>query len=257
MIQKYLIKLLCIGTGTINGHAGVELHGLFFKLLELADKDMANYIHNMQQKPFSIGPLTGDIKRSNGEATVKEGQVYYFSFSSINYKLTPLIPEIFNLTKDKVLTIGKATFLFSQINYLLPNETSFFTILSNSQPKSKINFEFMSPTCFRSNNQWYLFPEPTMVFNSLYEKWNNFADAPLPAIDFLSIRVEKYNLKTTMSQMGNHNIIGFMGRCSYSFTPETLEQTKWVVNALSYFSSIIGVGYKSTMGMGQVKFNLK
>ncbi|NLT96357.1 MAG: CRISPR system precrRNA processing endoribonuclease RAMP protein Cas6 [Clostridia bacterium] len=58
-----------------------------------------------------------------------------------------------------------------------------------------------------------------------------------------------------MTQLGSFNIIGFLGHCVFSFDPDTPETTMWMFNALARFASIMGVGYKTTMGMGQVKIN--
>ncbi|NLT96358.1 MAG: CRISPR-associated endoribonuclease Cas6, partial [Clostridia bacterium] len=152
-------------------------------LLRPADEKLAGSLHSMQQKPFSISPLTGNIARSEGKAWVEEGETYYFAIASVSDELTDLLYGIFAKMKDSPITIGKADFVITQISFLLPEETGFFTILSNSPANSKINFNFLSPTCFRSHDRWMLFPEPSMVFNGLWEKWNAFSETPLPPID--------------------------------------------------------------------------
>jgi CRISPR-associated endoribonuclease Cas6 len=252
-IQKILVRLICQEPGIIKGHAGAELHGLFFKALENANQEFAADIHQMQHKPFVIGPLVGKINRRDGVAQVESGEIYSFTLAALTEQTTANLPLILEYFGQNKLVIGGAAFFFLEAKVLLDIHHTYFAFMSGSKPHAKITLEFVSPTCFRSSGQQLLFPEPVLVFGSLIDKWNFFSDIPLPKPGLSLINVTKYDLKTTMVQFNNYNLIGFKGTCTFTLSSDTQEVVRWAINTLASFAAVVGVGYKTTMGMGQVR----
>jgi CRISPR-associated endoribonuclease Cas6 len=252
-IQKILVRLICREPGLIKGHAGAELHGLFFKALENANIELAEAVHQMQYKPFIIGPLVGKINRRNGVAQVELGEIYSFSLTTLTAQTTSSLPLILEHIGQNKLVIGGAAFSFIEAKVLIDNNYTYFDFMSGSKPNSRITMEFVSPTCFRSSGQQLIFPEPGLVFGSLLDRWNFFSDLPLPKLDLSLINVTKYELKTTMVQFNNYNLIGFKGTCTFTLPSDTQEVIRWAINTLANFATVVGVGYKTTMGMGQVR----
>ncbi len=254
MLQKVLITLLCVKAGMIRGHGGVELHGMFFNILRQINPTLADEIHEMQQKPFSIGPLVGKIERKDGAAQIVAAKSYTFSIATFTDDLTVTLPELIQaMWAMEEIKLGGAGFKLVEAKFLQNKAYSFSQLLLSTKSLQRIQMEFVSPTCFRSKGRLLLFPEPSLVFSSLLDKWNAFSDVPIPTIGFDLIQVTKYELKTTMSQVGERDLIGFKGTCTYTFTPEAPELTRWAVHVLASFAPLSGVGYKTTVGMGQVK----
>ena len=71
--------------------------------------------------------------------------------------------------------------------------------------------------------------------------------------EFEKIRVTRFRLKTELVNFSKYKIIGFVGKVVYEL-PETIDkEIKNTINALADFAFYSGVGYKTTMGMGQVR----
>jgi len=250
-LKKISIQLLCQEPGMVKGHAGAEIHGLVFKAIENIDEELATEIHQMQYKPFSIGPLTGKIQRRDGIAQIVEGNVYSFTLATLTERVTNILPELLGYLQKNLVVIGSAGFVVVETIELQYKQT-YYEFMATGQQDSRINIEFTSPTCFRSSGQTLLFPEPELVFGSLRDKWEYFSEIQLPIIDCKQINVSKYDLKTVMVPFKSYNLIGFKGVCNYILPTDSPEVMKWAVNSLMQFAFLSGVGYKTTMGMGQV-----
>ena len=89
--------------------------------------------------------------------------------------------------------------------------------------------------------------------------WNRYAPEVL-RIDKLAMRdfvtrnvtVSEYNLHTTCLYFPKYAQKGFIGTCSYSIQ-ETTDGSAPQLSALAEFARYSGVGYKTTMGMGQAR----
>jgi CRISPR-associated endoribonuclease Cas6 len=64
--------------------------------------------------------------------------------------------------------------------------------------------------------------------------------------------IAQHELCTAMFQFPRHLQIGFVGRCRFA-TPIGDAERLQMLNALADFALYAGVGYKTTMGMGQVR----
>lgn len=67
------------------------------------------------------------------------------------------------------------------------------------------------------------------------------------------VRVSDYDLRTELIHFGRYKVIGFKGRVSYTAPREANRTLQVALNALADFAFFAGVGYKTTMGLGQVK----
>jgi CRISPR-associated endoribonuclease Cas6 len=89
--------------------------------------------------------------------------------------------------------------------------------------------------------------------------WNRYAPEVL-RIDKLAMRdfvthnvtVSDYNLHTTCLYFPKYVQKGFIGTCSYSIKETNCEYAPQL-SALAEFARYAGVGYKTTMGMGQAR----
>lgn len=143
-----------------------------------------------------------------------------------------------------------------------------------------IELEFYSPTAF-SNGQraggkhMWLFPDPERVFDSLARSWNHWAPSHF-VLDLRAIQtyvhdwvgVAEYDLKTHIVHLDRATQEGFTGRCIYTLLEMKTKLTPHAspliaagaeltpaqaLYLLSIFAFYAGVGYKTTMGMGQAR----
>jgi len=116
-----------------------------------------------------------------------------------------------------------------------------------------------------------LLPQPESVFDSLARRWNSLVAEPegLTLIDrrqlsaFIGDRVHVSRLagvETQALRFARGMQLGFVGTVTYvvqgvsgpTADEATLEQAR-ILDLLADFAFYSGVGYKTTMGMGQVR----
>lgn len=113
---------------------------------------------------------------------------------------------------------------------------------------------FVTPTAFKQDGQYVIFPQERLLLQSLILRWNEIfpelslqdEDAFLALVRGLSIR--DYRLTTARYPLKNVRIPGFYGTVWIeSRLPAPLEE---VWRQLICFLPYVGVGIKTTLGMG-------
>lgn len=244
---------------------GRGLHAAFLQLVSQRNPRLADTLHvSERSKAFTISPLYGDFVRNNGNLHLKRDQSYWFRLTSLApalsdtlSDLTPTTLPLISLFSERLLVVGVA----KDVNEhpwagQISAETLYEShILADARPRT-FTLRFYSPTTFRSNGQNMPFPLPRFVFLTLAEKWNRYSPvhlgeeiAPLLAERVLLTR---YDLKTRMLDFGRYRQVGFTGRCEFRIE---MKDDLWgkVPHLLADFAFYAGVGYKTTMGMGQVE----
>jgi CRISPR-associated endoribonuclease Cas6 len=110
-----------------------------------------------------------------------------------------------------------------------------------------------------SGDYFALFPEPLLVWDSLLRTWNRYAPD--------TFTIEKQTLRTFLrsfvtvsacDDLATHTLHypkytqkGFTGICRYQVDGDDTHAGQ--LTALAEFARYSGVGYKTTMGMGQVR----
>lgn len=246
----------CIKSGSVKGYGGIELHGWFFNWLRSIYPELSTQLHeNNEEKPFVIGPLYG-IKRK-GRTFLEENQEYSFAISGLNQTLKNVLNELLANAEGTIISINNALLKVQSVSSILPGDgLSYYDILENEDIiKDNITLQFASPTSFRQQGTQELFPKPELVFGSLLRKWNAFS--PVKFADDLvhsKLLVKKYNLKTEIVDYGKYKIIGCTGRCTYQLDKHMPLFQKKMLHSLAYFAEYAGVGYKTSMGLGDVRF---
>jgi CRISPR-associated endoribonuclease Cas6 len=138
--------------------------------------------------------------------------------------------------------------------------------------------EFASLTTFKRSNQqsqiyggyYALMPLPQYMFPGLARRWQELAPPEFagviqmeriaPYIENEGVVISDYDLKPHQLHFTTHVQPGFVGRCTYALRgPDeaaasaaalTVRQQLWLLGQLAFYC---GVGYKTAMGMGQLK----
>jgi CRISPR-associated endoribonuclease Cas6 len=122
-----------------------------------------------------------------------------------------------------------------------------------ADPGEELELRFLSPTGFKRQGKQYLLPEPKLVFGSLLRKWKAWVDPTVEDLEDLYPRVGigSYELKTQAVRLEQGGVWrGFVGSLRYDL--RGLEEwERRVLGLLGRFAFYVGVGYKTTQGMGQ------
>jgi CRISPR-associated endoribonuclease Cas6 len=276
MIHSIAMQLSPTRPGTIRATMGHQAHAAFLRAVKEADPTMADILHHpiRKQRPFTVSPLMGTEAARDGRLRVDPAETYTLRF-------TILLDEIFRqfmgrfLRGDRPeLRLGRSLFLIKEILATPEGSpwagyTSFAQMArQSSATKPLIDLEFLSPTAFSFGQrawgkQFHMLPDPRLVFSSLARTWQAFAP---PGLHLDQRAVERYadenviiqrldRLETRMLHFGRHPQLGFMGRVTYRIMDRTAGIQEWcrILHALADFAFYAGVGYKTTMGMGQCR----
>jgi len=262
MLASFVISLRIDGDLTLPGLGAEALHGLFFEVLRGHDAAFAEHLHREVDKPFSLsGVLTEHLKR--------DGRLHIGADGRVEFRLGLLTDDIIEHTlaafgalamSGTPVRFGTASahvegIAFQPGTHPLVRATTYPALVQKASPDARATLQFVSPTSFRAGDVQDVLPRPERVFGSLFEAWQTFAPVPLdPALAevFPLIRLSAYELRTELIHFARYKVIGFKGRVTYTYPRDLNAPTRQALNALADFAFFAGVGYKTTMGMGQV-----
>ncbi len=249
----------------VPSNTGHIVYGAFLKLLAHRNPDLALALHSPgREKPFTLSWLYGPMIPNRGQRLLQKGQPYWFRVTGFSPEVATFLgswiekpPLTINLHGAEVpvvrvvcsghLDAGSNTFrdLYDQA-----------MDLSGKAPRS-LTLRFLTPTTFRTGSHNTVFPLPGLVFYSLCQKWNTHAPVHLgDALHRLiedTVKVSRYRLRTQMVDFGEYRQIGFMGEATFRMDQTLPDMLVRMIHLLADFAFYAGIGYKTTMGMGQVR----
>ncbi|WP_286887575.1 CRISPR system precrRNA processing endoribonuclease RAMP protein Cas6 [Aneurinibacillus sp. UBA3580] len=230
MLQRFEFEIVCMESGHVIGSVVEKLHGALFSWLKEWNPSTATSIHDVGKRSFVITSLesTGPIIKHAGQLQLEKGSLYRFRVHSLDTQAFEALQALSECIKGKSFFLNNATVRVDNI-HPLDTPISYAGIMEQAIHKieqRKWNITFLTPTSFRRQRQQQLFPLPELVFGSL--------------------------LKTEMLRFSDYKVIGFKGKVVYLIPKDIATYTRIQVAALSLFAGYAGIGYKTTMGMGQV-----
>ncbi len=266
LLHSITLELTAANTATIDATMGHQAHALFLDLVRQTDPELSAQLHEGQgSRPFTVGPLTGGRVQGQSVA-LKPGQPCRLRFTLLDGGLIwQCLSQHFLEAGPITLRLGAAEFA---LNRMLATPTADpsgwagfadWQGLANTPAVRYLTLRFASPTAFSlGEKRFALFPEPMFVWDSLMRVWNTFAPVPLQ-VDKQALRefierrmvVADYDLRTATLHYPHYTQKGFLGVCTYLV--QELGDCAGQLAALAEFARYCGVGYKTTMGMGQAR----
>jgi CRISPR-associated endoribonuclease Cas6 len=245
---------------------GHQAHALFLDLVHQVDPDLFAHLHDdPHYRPFTVSALSGAQER-NTTLFLQAGQIYRLRFTFLDGgPLWNCLSNHFLAVREMKVHLGSADFTLQRVLSTPPSDATGWAgyigwqTLAITQPCNSITIQFASPTAFSlGERNFSLFPEPILVWDSLMRTWNLYAPGVLQ-IEKQAMRefvkahvvISDYNLHTTMLHFPKYKQKGFIGTCTYTVKKSGEYATH--LAALAEFARYAGIGYKTTMGMGQVR----
>lgn len=286
-----LLRLHPIEEGWVSPSSGSQAHAAFLEIVHQNDPTLSEQLHQPnQRRPFTVGLLQGfnhlsatqleEAITKNQKVQVLPGQVYWLRITMLDSRLFgTFIQHLITKPRTFIIRLGEARFEVSRlIGSPDPNSasnpwaaySSFAELSKLTAVQRYYEFEFATPTAFSMGQKHWgklmkLLPEPAYVFESLAKQWETFAPAYLrmSASDLTprglaawceeSLIVTRYALETRYLPSNKFAQAGFQGKIVYEMKGVLSSPEAAWLTPLAHFALFSGVGYKTSMGMGQTR----
>ena len=215
-------------------------------LMEQIDSDYGQKLHEDGLHPYS-------------QNLVQSGERLFWKIKTLNQEayeqiIVPLYDENF-----KEIYIEHNDIKLKIIDKQIQNR-SYQDLISTyyfGECPRYINILFVSPTAFKRAGNYVYYPDISLVYNSLINKFDSFAEnETIRTEDILNQLVEhskivKYNLRSAMFNMEGVKIPAFRGEILIKIHgPQPLVN---LVHLLFQYGVYSGIGIKTAMGMGAIE----
>lgn len=266
-LYSVVFELRVSHAATVSGTTGHLAHALFLSLIQQFDPALSAYLHNLPgPKPFTISPLLGVKQQPEnlilpGELlcslriTLLDGGDLWHHLST--YALQTEVVQV-HLGPAQLRLIRFIT--STNVDRTGWAEITDWQMLTHLPVQHIISIQFASPTAFSLGARGYeLFPKPSFIWESLLRAWNAYAPQHLKMdkqrlCTFLKdhVSVLDCDIATLMWRYPRYVQKGFVGTCTYQIQEED-DDIAANLTTLAAFARYAGIGYKTTMGMGQAR----
>jgi len=223
---------------------GSLLHGV---LMERIPRTLASKLHTEELRPFHQW-LSYDAKTSQSSWTI--GTIDDSLFDEFSSVVTTL-SSVNIRQKNYAIGIGEPECI---------RETSFEELadqaFESGNVPSGVYCEFLTPTSFKHDGAYQIFPDTMRILQSLLCRWNAFSEQIRLDEPDLADRlvpyctINRYWLRSAAFSVEHHRIVGFSGNVRFRFSGT--DSAKSILSLLFSFAPFVGIGIKTALGMGAV-----
>ena len=238
MIVQYRFSVKA--EGEIDVSLGYPLYGW---LMENAPYEFAEAVHEQGETPVA------QHLQYRGEAA------YDWVVTLIGADAVTALSPVLDTAKEIALHNITLSVILEEKN-VITSAVSFIKQVHAQEHGNRLNLIFRSPTSFKQNGRHVLFPQESLILQSLITKWNiAFPEYPMDDADAFAmlengVRIVDYRLRSLRYPMKATRITGFVGRVTLSARLSAPMQEIW--NLLAAFAPYSGIGIKTALGMGGV-----
>ncbi len=285
MLTSTTVRLRALASGELPNATGRFGHAAFLALIESVAPELSQVLHDANaRKPFTVSPLSLSInnlsqpplrkERSREQIQLREGDGCSMRFTIVEGDepnsaglFQSFQAALINARPSAEIRLHGIPFQVEEARTTPGPDcwtgyTTFEELLECGASHRLVTLCFESPTAISlgqtdAGKRFELFPVPWNVFDSLARKWNEFGGVPLRTDVLLEwvqecVWVSEYDVKTQVLQFDRFPQKGFVGTATYEVKRGDADLAR-ILNALADFALYAGVGYKTTMGMGQVR----
>ena len=254
------LPLTDVPRGDVPAHL---LRNNVYRWFELADPDLANQLHAQPDKPFKVSTLARDRNGAAFRVTLLDDNLYDALSQGLTAEASQhaqsgdsaqpsvkLHERSYGINVDAIHVLGD----------------TYSALAQQSDTREQVILNFLTPTAFEVDQRALLLPNPRNVFESYFNRWNQFAppdvriDEAWLAWAASAIVVSRLKIETQSMRFEEHTQLGFVGQVGFLVKPspkalplsaETTQAYLRTFNTLAHFAFFCGTGRKTTQGMGQ------
>lgn len=231
-----------LDSNEINFQQSSNLQGV---LMEHIPTEYALKLHGNQLNPYS-------------QCILKEGGKSVWYIKTLNTKAYEML--VLPMTKLDTITLRKKNKTVKLLNKTIKIKENKELLKEFYENKCSryLELSFKTPTSFKRDGKYVIYPDLSLVYGSLMrkfsatsEEFNMYDEDTLEELVAQS-EIVRYRLQTIPFPLEKINITGFVGNiCIHIKGPETMSR---YVRMLAKFGEFSGIGIKTGMGMGAVKY---
>lgn len=213
-------------------------------LMEVIDPQYAAYLHTLSYNPYSQAIVGRDEKAWCVRTTSQE------AYERI---LLPLQGKSSFTVEKKEIHLEVTARTLTQ-----ESKQRLLDMFYEGEAQSVFSIEFETPTAFKSDGKYVIFPTPRLIFQSLMNKYSaSFADMDMYDEDTLhqletEAEIVEYRLRSCVFPIEGIKIPSFLGTIKIRLKGSNT--MKKYAGMLLHFGEYSGVGIKTAMGMGAMKW---
>ncbi len=242
MLSKLEIELKKNSDSFINYNNSSLFHGA---LMEIIDDGYADLLHGGNVRPYS------QYVEADNEKCI--WHIYTYTKQAYENIIVPLMNESVNSIELK-----KKDLKLEIISKKIENCTmdSFMKKYYLTDSERIISISFNTPTSFKSNGRYMIYPTIKYIYESLVRKFDeNSNEATIYDEETMEQLINNseiigYNMKNTVFHIEGVKIPSFIGKLRIKVNgPQAMVN---LINMLVRFGEYSGVGIKCSLGMGNI-----
>jgi len=243
MLQKIILQCEYEGEQKASYQWGSIFHGA---LIDNLPSDIAEYVHQIQLRPFSQYVLPDGEKRINWHIGLWDDQI-----------ADTIIDTVMSLKEIYLKQKGLHLKVRETWKHSLTQHDYFSHFFSTPSTCRRFELIFLTPCTHKQYGQYTMFPSPELIIQSLSMRYNTFSneyslDDPEAMAQLAShLRIVRYSLRSAVYYLEKTKITGYMGKIILVMSgPDQLAR---LAGALISFAEYSGLGIKTALGMGGIK----
>ncbi|MCK4025217.1 CRISPR-associated endoribonuclease Cas6 [Streptococcus sp. 29887] len=238
------IKIYLARQEMTSNELASKLHGF---LMEMIDPAYASYLHNLETNPYATR-----VERSSTH------HIWLVSLLT-NEAVEQLAPLLLSLETIQ-LRGSQQEIVVQKLEVENCSDQELLTIFNSSCQETQFRIHFLTPTGFKSQGDYVMFPNPRLIFQSLMQKHTRLTGGDEIDEDLLEYlcqhaKITSYQLSSHYYTIHKQKIPAFVG--SVNVTIKGAETLRSYVKMLLTFGEYSGIGIKTSLGMGGIRFETR
>lgn len=264
-----VVTLVPVVTAEVPTSLARAAHAWLLDRIGAFDAALATRLHDEEApRPFTVSNLWGAGPAREGRVTLNPGHTCWLRFTGLTAEVSAAIEralpapgEILSFAgaglRVAAATTGAAEHPWAG-RAAYTDLMQRYALTPGPHPRG-VTLRFASPTAFRSHGRDLPLPLPGLVFDGLLRKWNGFSPLTLPeeakryaeeCVPLGRFRLHSHWVSFENGDKGAQ--VGFTGEVRFRFLVGDGYWTR-VMTLLAGYAFRAGVGYRTTMGMGQTQ----
>ena len=262
MIGEIIFKLTAENSASLKFINGRLMHAAFFQILNFASPGLNTFVHEeMNLKPFTVSFLNPEKKLPTYEDQwkIRRGDKFFWRVTALNEEI---LRAILSVPVGYQMQVGNLFLSVKKISVeKIISMQDFILKSKNSAACKKLEFKFLSPVSFRTDNFDAPYPRADLIFSSLADKWTQ---AQMPAAaDKKIIRELAKKIRLTEWEGRSKKFFFAKDRGTLAFWGKFLydmgnfpDDVRKVFQLLAKFGEFSGVGRLTGQGFGQTQIKI-